>query len=387
MEPDSSAPVSLAVPELGPEETVEFAGAVQWPDGRAAPGARVALLIEEHGLLHFWSQAHAGGEGRFRLAAPARLSGRAFRVVGSLEDTVGVSARLGPGDVAEVRLDRLAGSLSVRVLDDGTGRPLPGARVSIVGPLTNLRGVATGEDGRVRPAEGLLPRDLLGEDAAVGASNPPRVIFTPGLAKVRVEGGPWFLPAEEIVETYPGAAVTVRLRRAPIVTGRVRDPAGRPAAGIRVRTRDGDADTGEDGRFVLLGARLDGNHEELRWSPVPDHGDFDRLPPLAPGEGEDEYLLPDARRWPLEVLVPGRFEGSTVLVTLPGVRAGSGPRPVAVDQDGSGRPGEVLAGRYLVRLLAGPKTVHEEEVVLEADPEGGLWRRTLALPAGEGEGR
>jgi hypothetical protein len=387
VEPGSGAPVSLAVPEVGPGETVEFAGAVLGSDGRAAPGARVALLIEEHGRLIFLAQARAGGEGRFRLSAPARLSGRAFRVVGSLDDAVGVSARLGPGDVAEVRLDRLAGSLSVRVLDDGTGRPLPGARVSIVGLLTDLRGVVTGEDGRVPPAGGLLPRDLLGEEAAVGASNPPRAIFTPGLAKVVLEGGPFFLPAQEIVETHPGTAITVRLWRAPVVTGRVRDPAGRPAAGIRVRTRDGDADTGEDGRFVLLGGRLDGNHEDLRWSPVPDHGDFDRLPALAPGEGEEEYLLPDARRWPLEVFVPGRFEGSTLLVALPGAPAGSGPRPVCVDQDGIGRPGEVPAGRYLVRLLEGPKLAHEEEIVLEADPGGGRWRRTLALPAGEGEGR
>lgn len=327
----------VAVPGDALAVALEPLGAVEGiallPDGGPAAGAVVRAATAEHG-----ASAVTGPDGRFALAVPAGV----YAVQASLGDRAGSAAapvalaageavrgvelRLGPAAALEARVSALAG-----------GAPIAGAHVA-VHPHESREIVAravSGEDGRVRIA-GLAPGAYDVRAAARGAS--PTLVVGVTLA--------------------PGARFPLRL---PLpgtgaVEGVVRDPAGGPLAGVRVRVARPAA-------AIAAGAPLEARSDF--------EGRF-RVDGLEVGRAEvvarqDGVLVGVSRA----VQVAERRASKVELVLPePGVLTGG----IGV----AGRPPPPGTTVVAVAMGAGPGALQVARAVAEA---GG--RYSLVLPAGE----
>ena len=233
-------------------------------DGSPVPGARITVLREGASPSPWsaeavWS-AESGSDGRFRVeGVPA---GGSLRVAawspGACAPGAAVQAAAGAPGRTTLRLPDL-GAAAGRAFDGATGRPVAGAlleaAISTPSGMSQTRvEFRTGPDGRF----------LLGG--------------VPGMATLQVEpvpGSPWHglnpavgLPASGNGRgTVPGSDIEVALLAAGALEGIVRDAAGAPVPGARVKvmgsraefssislnTTVGDADTGPDGRFRVEG--------------------------------------------------------------------------------------------------------------------------------------
>ncbi len=387
---DDPPSIRVNVPSVPPAPRIEVSGRVVGADGSPAAHATVGLYVDAggKGFLSLVSGVERADEaGGFVLRAYSHLARFDFRVLARLNGMAGASPLCRAGGKTLCILDHKALGLAVRVLETGSDRPLPGCSVRVLSLLPETSDARTGTDGRIPPLRGLLPFDLLGNARSfhgIRGLSPPWTRKLPGVVEVRVSRAPWHLPANRILIAGSEPELVVRLTRAPVFEGKVVDRKGRPAAAIRIRTGDGaaDADTDDQGRFVLIGSRKPMDLSHLFWSPVPDWGPVARLPELEPTGEKGVFRIPDARRLPLELTFPPRYEGCSVLLTTPDAAPPSaGPTPQGViDSRGRCTPGRFLSGRYRVRLLARGRIVSEAELVLEEDPPREGWRKTVTLP-------
>ncbi len=373
--------VQVSVPNVDVPAPLDIRGRVQTNGNPGTPSASVGLFVDEGGLLNLVSQiSKADGEGRFVLSVRPHLADRTFRVVAVAGDRAGVSRLFRIGESCEVDLDRPTMALRLRVIDGPSGEPLAGAQIRIISPMVLTQDCTTVADGRMSALTNLLPRDLLGPPRPWRDLSPQQVRLLPGVAEIQIDHPPWHLGHTGVYETGVCEELVVSLGRAPVVEGRVVDRAGRVAVGFRIRTRDGTADTDEDGRFVLICSSAECDHHDLRWAPLPDWGALERLPRLQTGSIANEYVIPDARRWPVELRFPSDCEGQFAQITLKGAPPVLGPIPSPIDAQGLCTPNSLAAGSYCLRLMSRGRIMSETELDLEPEPADGVWRRTIAVP-------
>lgn len=229
--PGPSLPVALE--PLGAIE-----GRVLRADGTPAAGASVLAASADHGAA-----AAAGADGLFRLSVPAgsyRLQASAGERAGETPGLVPVAAG-GPASRAEI----------------------------VLGPAAAIEGtVVFPSHGSARARVVAFPHDTR-EPAAVATTDPGgrfRIEGLPAGAYDVRASAPGATPALlRGVTVSPGKAFALRIALPGLgsVTGIVRDPAGRPLAGVRVAvTARGDGGesgpplevrTGFDGEFALHG--------------------------------------------------------------------------------------------------------------------------------------
>ena len=370
--------IRIEVPSPPAPEMLRIRGRVRRTDGTSAPGGKVGLFVERpEGYLTLVSTiVDADEDGRFLVETWPHVAGFRLRAAAIFDGTAGMSeARIGEGDMEVVLAHSTRRLEGIRVQELETERGVEGAEVRVLSVMGG-GDFLTGPDGRASPVVDVLPRALLptsptGESLGKLQRRWTRKVL--GTVEIRVNA-PWFLPAVRVLGETP-ERVEIKLRRAQVVEGCVVDMDGRPAAGIRIRTADGTADTDVDGRFVLIRGRDGPEAPRLVWSPLPDWRPVEMLPCLESAKEEGVYRIPDARRWPLELAFGPKNEGRSVLVTLPGAPA-VGPTPqVIIDSRGRCRKIDLLAGDYVLRLLEGNKTIEEFDLSLEPEPASGGWRR------------
>ncbi len=373
--------IRIEVPPPATPEMLLIRGQVRLLDGTPAAGAKVGLFAEKpEGYLTLVSSiVNADEEGRYSAEAWPHVAGLRLRVVAVLDGVAGCSEVRDRARGTEVVLTRSTRRLKgIRVQEAENGRGVEDAEVRVLAVMGG-GDFLTGPDGRAPSVVDVLPRALLptsptGESVGKLARRWTRKIL--GTVEIRVHA-PWFLPVVRVLVVTP-EFVEIKLRLAQVVEGRVVDKDGRPAAGIRIRTADGTADTDGDGRFVLIQGRDGPEAPRLVWSPLPDWRPVGRLPSLKPAKEKGVFVIPDARRWPLELAFGPEDEGLSVLVTLPGAPA-VGPTPQAViDSKGQCRNIDLLAGDYVLRILKGNTIIEELDLSLEPEPASGVWRRSFA---------
>jgi hypothetical protein len=336
-------PVSLPrvpVPGEPLDVTLEPLGAVEGivlqPDGRPAAGALVRGASADHG-----AEDRAGADGRFRLAAPP----------GSYV----VQASLGEGFAATAGSMSLAAGETVR------------DTVVRLGPAATVSGEVVRRDGA--PASGaevalFLHRTREIAARAVAAADGRFTVrgLSPGAYDIRAIA-PRASPARlEGVTLAAGATFPLRiaLPGTGTVEGTVRDPRGRPLAGVRVRAvyrgeplvpaRPVEARTDFEGRFRLeavdvgsaeIVARVEGVH--LGWTQA-----------VHVPEGREiraDLVLPDAGAIGGRVRVESRAPPPGTTVVAVALRGGIGSLQVA-------RAPTDANGNYQLALPAGDYRVH-----------------------------
>jgi hypothetical protein len=353
-------PLAVTLEPLGAIE-----GTVRLADGRPAAGATVRAASADHGAA-----ATTAADGRFRLSLPAGP----YVLLASLGDRAGA-----------------AGS-KVAVAAGATSRAAPlrlGPAAAIEGSL--LRGGAPARDAVVA----LLAHDTR-EVVARAPAGPDGRFALRGLAPAAYElvaAAPGASPETlRGVTLAPGARFPVRIVLAGTgtVTGTVRDGAGRPLAGVRVRAlqrADGiaapgpvEVRTGFEGRFRIV--RLEVGRAELvarqdgvlagvsRAVQVGDGGEASVdlvLPDPGVLSGRVEAPSPAPQRGAMEVRgqAEGARPGNATVLAVP-MHAGSGTLQVArVAADAGGRFEMTLpAGEY--RVLAAPGVAARAD--LRGDP-------------------
>jgi beta-lactamase regulating signal transducer with metallopeptidase domain/uncharacterized GH25 family protein len=237
----AAAPAQSAVPQLAtqqaPTQQGTYRGHVFLPDGKPAANADVFLARGTLGEEQIIASAKSDAQGLFSLSRPLEDPHKVRLDLQTYLPGHAVATRWAePGDQNEVRL---ADPTSVTLTFVGpTGIPVAGMRVTPVHifsarpigsqtseswymflpvALSQRLGGTTNAAGKVKLAD--LPRDSL---LRVGFSDERFAL--PGLREqIRLADDPTTPP------------VTVRLKAGATITGRVAyDPAGKPAAGIRV---------------------------------------------------------------------------------------------------------------------------------------------------------
>lgn len=210
----------VAVP--GPEVALNalplgaLEGLVLLADRRPAAGATVRAASADHGAT-----ATAGADGRYRLAVPAG----SYAVLAVLGERAGASAApaaIAPGTTSRAAPIQLGAAAAVEGRVTRPGGPAPGAELVLLAHGTRepvARAVA-GADGRFVLAP-LAPAAYDLAASAPGASTTLVQALTPGAGERM---------ATEVALPAPAAVV-----------GRVRDPAGHPLVGVRVRASAHDA--------------------------------------------------------------------------------------------------------------------------------------------------
>jgi 5-hydroxyisourate hydrolase-like protein (transthyretin family) len=298
--------VSLVLKEL----TGAVSGEVTGPDGAPAAGARVALLRAGYGVA---AEGTTDLAGRFTFDGVAAGSGYSVRVQ-ALGHTPAVAALeavpAGGTAVSRVTLAVQAGSVSGKVVDEATGRPVAGARVAVErADLGVVATVATAADGgfaaAVPAATGAVGGGTAatgagavgggtaatgagavgGGTAATGAGAAFGVTVTaPGYQPLRVDG--------VLLNNLGRATLTGerQLKLAPLtaaVSGRVLDSDGQPVAGLTVLLEQegigvvATAETAADGAFRweavaaghryrvrVLAAEMVHRHGWKQWAPA-----------------------------------------------------------------------------------------------------------------------
>jgi hypothetical protein len=325
------APLAIRIEPLG-----TISGEVRRADGLPAAGAEVLAASSDHS-----GRAVTAADGRFTLAVPAgqyRVVAQSGAEAGALAAAVAVAPGA-PARGTDVRLGPSA-SLAVTVTLPGGG-PAAGAEVTVAAHETAalLARAIAGADGRVRLSG--LPPAPVDVRAELEATTPARA------------------PA---VTLQAGAAFPLRLALAApgTIEGTVRDGAGQPLAGLRVRViARGDGLAGRlpletrtdfDGEWRLTG--LEAGRAEVSTAGAGADLGVSRAVNVPAGAGARlDLVLP-----PTGVLT-GRAAGEggppplgTVVVATP-LRTGPGSRAVA-------RAIADAHGNYRLALPAGEYRVH-----------------------------
>lgn len=323
-------PLAVALDPLG-----RIAG-VALLDGRPAAGAAVRAASADHG-----ASATAGADGRFALAVPAG----SYRVHAALGDR---AAAAGPvavaagesGGALELRLGPAA-TLEGEVVLAASGGPAAGAEVALF----------LHEAGEVF-ARGRADATGRFRFAGLAAGAFDLRAAAPGASPARVTG----------LSLAAGGRFPLRLALAGTgaIEGAVRDLAGRPLAGVRVRvisSGDGlagaaplEARTGFDGAWRVDGAEVGRAEVVARQDGVATGAS--RAVSVAEGRAiRADLLLPEAGVLAGRVRAGGRPPpAGTAVIAVP-MRAGTGSLQVA-------RAAADASGNYRLALPSGEYRVH-----------------------------
>lgn len=324
-------PLAISLEPLG-----RISGVVRDPSGRPVAGASVRGASRDHA-----ASATSDSEGRYTLAAPAG----AYRLTAAAgEGAAGagpVTVRAGATTEGIALVLGRAAALEGVVVDERSGRPVPGAEVALV--LHDTGGLAAGavadEEGRYRLAP-LAPGQYDLRAAAAGRS--------PALQRgVTLAAG----------QTFP---LDVALAGTGTIEGAVADARGGPLAGARIRVEargDGlagalplEARSDFEGRYRIEGVEV-GRAELVARQDGVALG-VSRAVRVAPGSrARADFALPEAGVLAGRVSQAGRTAPvGTAVVAVP-LKAGAGtPQRARAVAD--------ARGTYQLALPAGEYRVH-----------------------------
>jgi protocatechuate 3,4-dioxygenase beta subunit len=243
---------------LGDGATVE--GTVRDSDGKAALGVAIRVFPADDNYLARSHDSALMGQNRLRAAARSTTDAKgSYAIEGIVPGEHVVFARSAAGASARTTFSVATQGESVRI--DLTLAPTGCISVRVVDPI-----------GQPVPQARLAFKDIAGKDyfwptvphQTDGRGEALAACLDPGTYEVVVQTDRWTaVRAQVVVQRDPPADVEIRVGRGVALEGTVRDPTGRPVAGIDIAFQSaGDSVnppqyksvvTRRDGRFVLEG--------------------------------------------------------------------------------------------------------------------------------------